>query len=167
MTTIKIELCGGMMPTLATPRAAAYDLYVPEDVILKKGRQVIPLGFCMELPKGYRGIITGRSGFTCKGVEVKAYFFGDDRWLELSAGSSRIDADVLMGVIDDDYRDTVGVLFKVNEDYDESSLRYVIPKGTRIAQMLIDEKPETEMVIVEALDRSVDRGGGYGHTGSK
>lgn len=38
---------GAILPKKATEGSAAYDLYTPEDIIIKPGRQVIPLGFAM------------------------------------------------------------------------------------------------------------------------
>ena len=44
---------GAVLPKKATEGSAAYDLYVPEDTIIKPGRQIIPLGFAMEMQLGY------------------------------------------------------------------------------------------------------------------
>jgi dUTPase len=43
----------------------------------------------------------------------------------------------------------------------------VLPKGTRIAQMRIVKIPQTQMVKVDRINMSNDRGGGFGHTGAK
>ena len=41
---ITVVLCGGLMPTLSVEYSAGYDLYVPLDTIIKKGRQVVKIG---------------------------------------------------------------------------------------------------------------------------
>lgn len=166
MEQVKIKLNGGIMPTKGSEFAAAYDLYVPENIELKHGRQVIDLKFSIELPHGYAAIIQPRSGFACKGMAVHA--MTKSCWL-LALGffgrEKRIDADVIVGLIDEDYRNNVGALVKSN--YKSLFRRAFLPKGTRIAQMRIVKVPETSLIEVEELDMSKNRGGGYGHTGVK
>lgn len=165
MKTIKIKLEGGIIPKKATPTDACYDLYCPCDYVLKTGRQVVDLMFAMEIPAGYTGIIKPRSGFSVKGMEVCRYNRNGDE-LKLMTDKYRIDADVIVGTVDSAYRNHVGVILKVNRYIYDNEL-FVIPKGTRIAQMQIQEVPETAIVLVGELDMTNDRGGGYGHTGSK
>lgn len=56
-------------PEKQTNGAAAYDLYVPTDTPIKQGRNIVPLGFCMEMPDGYRAHIDARSGYSSKAME--------------------------------------------------------------------------------------------------
>jgi dUTPase len=77
----------------------------------------------------------------------------------------RVDADVIVGLIDDDYRGNAGVIVKSN--FKSFVRRAIIPKGTRIAQMRIVKVPDTELLETESIDMSKNRGGGYGHTGVK
>lgn len=163
---VKIKLNGGIMPTKGSSYAAAYDVYVPENVELRYGRQVIDLKFSMELPHGYAAVIQPRSGFTCKGMQA---FLTIRKWwyvlLGVSSKVARIDADVVVGLVDEDYRDSVGAL--VISRFRPIFRKAIIPSGTRIAQMRIVQVPETGMVEVEDLDMSKNSGGGYGHTGEK
>ena len=62
-------LPGAALPKKATDGSAAYDLYVPEDTIIKPGRHIIPLGFAMEMEPGYEALVNPRSGFSSKGME--------------------------------------------------------------------------------------------------
>lgn len=166
MEQVKIKLNGGIMPTKGSEFAAAYDLYVPENTELKYGRQVIDLKFSIELPHGYAAIIQPRSGFTCKGMQVQAMI---RHWWFMLLGvfskEKRVDADVMVGLVDEDYRDSVGALVKSN--YLPIFRKAVIPKGTRIAQMRVVGVPDTELKDVVRLDMTKNRGGGYGHTGTK
>ena len=145
------------MPTKGSPLSAAYDLYCPHDVTLSYGRQVIDMMFCMELPHGKAAIVQPRSGFASKGVEVLCSHDG------MKAEPYRLDADVEIGLVDEDYRGRVGVILKVNR---RSRATFVIPAGTRIAQMRIVDVPETELAAVDELDMSNNRGGSFGHTGA-
>lgn len=156
---IKVKLNGGMMPTKATPFDAAYDIRVPEDVTLNEGRQTIDMKFALEIPKGYAAIIQPRSGFSAKGIDCVG-----------SGGSkTRIDGDVKIGLIDSSYRNNIGVTIHVREHHARANVLYPnkIAKGTRIAQMRIVEVPDTELIEVDELDMTNDRGGGFGHTGVK
>ena len=154
---VKILLEGGVTPKKATEGAACYDLYVPEDFKLKHGRQILPLGFRLQLPKNMAAIIKPRSGFSSNGIEVTY-----EQLCELY--TKRIDADVLLGTIDSDLKGIVGVIIDV---HDELASHTFIAKGIRIAQMQLVEVPETEFKQVETLDETERGDGGFGHTGAK
>lgn len=166
METVKIKLNGGVMPQKATEGAAAYDLYVPEDITLIGWRQVINLRFSIELPKGYAATIQPRSGFSAKGIEVEEQFTLDDG--SIKTEMVRVDGDVVRGLIDADYRGEVGVILHFMSLYSSNErFHYTIKKGTRIAQMQIVKVPQVELVQVEELSET-DRGeGGFGHTGTR
>lgn len=148
METIGIKKLSedALIPMRATSGAACFDLYVPRETAIQKGRNVIPLDIAIELPHGTYAEIRPRSGFSAKGFE--------------DVHGCRRDADVLHGIVDADYRGNVGVLVR-SEDY------FVIAKGTRVAQMLICNYLPCELTEVEELS-STDRGaGGFGSTGTK
>lgn len=150
---IKIRLEGGMMPERKSALAAAYDLYVPRDTVLRDGRQVLDLGFSMELPRGFCAVVQPRSGFSARGMEVTAE----------DGAPVRADADVIIGLVDEDYRGHVGVIVDARL---HGRGRLLLKKGTRIAQMRIAAVPDTVLRAVDGLDMTADRGGGFGHTGS-
>lgn len=157
MEQIKIKLEGGMMPKKATSFDAAYDVYVPEDTDLKIGRQCIDLKFRMELTHGMAAFIRSRSGYSLKGIEATVVD------LQGKEHDVRIDAEVMTGLIDEKYRNCLGVLLNFHL-YEGFYKRIYLKKGTRIAQMQIVAVPDTEMVQVDELDMTDDRGGGFGHT---
>ena len=162
-----------ILPKRATEGAVAYDVFVPKDTVVKKGRQVIPLGFAIELPNcNYEAKIEPRSGFSSKGMEGYSRCIVHEHVLDtrLAGGESkkkeyiaakpdRFNADVLVGKIDSDYRGEVGVIIKNDDDRE-----FVIKAGTRIAQMTFYNVPETVLTEVEELSES-DRKGGFGSTG--
>lgn len=165
---VKIKLNGGIMPKKAHPSDAAFDLYVPEDVVLQHGRQIVDLKFSIELPIGYAATIQPRSGFSSKGIEVEEHFCLFEG-CEDDISIVRINGDVLRGLVDSGYRGNVGVILNIvhmgcgyNDEY-----YHVLKKGTRIAQMQIVEVPQVELVEAEKLS-DADRGeGGFGHTGAR
>lgn len=156
------------MPKKAHPSDAAFDLYVPEDVVLQHGRQIIDLKFSIELPIGYAATIQPRSGFSSKGIEVEEHFCLFEG-CEDDISIVRINGDVLRGLVDSGYRGNVGVILNIvhmgcgyTDEY-----YHVLKKGTRIAQMQIVEVPQVELVEAEQLS-DADRGeGGFGHTGAR
>lgn len=141
------------MPKKADAGAAGYDLYVPRDFLLEPGRRVIPLDFAIQLDPGYEATIRPRSGFAAKGIECL---------LEDRGRTVRINADVLLGTIDSTYRGNVGVI--VHNHQEEN---YIIPQGTRIAQMVISQCYMGELEETSELDKTERGEGGFGHTGVK
>lgn len=140
-----------IIPKKATDGSIAFDVYVPKDIVIEKGRQVIPLEFAIELPIGYEAKIEARSGFSLKGMEGIS-----------ENGPTRFDADVITGKIDSDYRGNVGVIINSIEER-----RFYIKRGTRIAQMTIyHSAPDWEFVEVEELSETERDKGGFGHSGT-
>lgn len=165
MIEVKIKLNGGIMPEKATDRAAAYDLYAPEDVVVKNGRQIIDMKFSIELPQGYAATIQPRSGFSAKGIEATKMFIDGSFSVDAEEGV-RVDGDVIRGLIDEDYRGSIGVILKASVKTHPYE-KMVIKKGTRIAQMQIVEVPQTKLVEAYELSET-DRGeGGFGSTGTR
>lgn len=154
---------GAIIPSKATKGSAAYDLYVPQDVVVEAGRFIIPLGFAMEMPLGVEALIDPRSGFSAKGMEghkiIQLKSFDIDEPF-ISQLPHRFDCDVIEGKIDSDYRNEVGVIV-----YNKSS-RFLLKKGTRIAQMTFHKVESPEWKEVEELSES-KREGGFGSTGTK
>lgn len=163
MIPVKIKLNGGMMPQKQHDDDAAFDVFAPEDVELSYGRQLINLRFALELPKGYAATIQPRSGFSFKGVEVARILFDNE---EIVVTKERIDADVIRGLIDAGYRGEVRVILKVNKVF-SPSMKYVLKRGTRIAQMQIIKVPEVELIEAEELSETGRGEGGIGSTGVK
>lgn len=164
-----------VMPKRATEGSVAYDVYVPEDTIVRKGRQVIPLQFAIELPdKYYEAKIEPRSGFSSKGMEGYEVIHKTAQKITPTEGfkyetseaeyaclePQRFDCDVLIGKVDSDHRDSVGVIVN-NRDGRE----FLVKAGARIAQMTIYKVPETEFVQVSELTET-GRKGGFGSTGT-
>lgn len=148
METIKIKRLSedALVPVRATDGAACFDLYVPRDTPIKKGRNVVPLDLSIELPEGFYAEIRPRSGFSAKGME--------------DVTGCRRDADVLHGLVDCDYRGNVGVIVK-SEDF------FIIAKGTRVAQMLIGNYYPCDLSEADELSETDRQGCGFGSTGTK
>ena len=153
---IKVDLCGGLMTKKADDVSAGYDLRCPADVVIKKGRNVVQLGIKIRLPVGIEGNIRPRSGFSAKGME--GYTIPRFKWLKPKL--KRFDADVIEGTVDCGYHNGIGVIIK---NYDKP---FLIKKGTRIAQIVFSVHELPQLHETEELE-GYDRGGGFGHTGTK
>lgn len=148
---VKIKLLeNGIMPTKGTDGAAAYDLYVPEDTMIRHGRSVVKLKFMMQLPNNYKAEIEPRSGYSVNGFEGAVN--GPD--------IRRFDCDVIHGLIDEDYRGEVGVIVRNNDE------PFWVKQGSRIAQMIINKIEPTTLVSVDVLDDTSRGVGGFGSTGA-
>lgn len=143
-----------LLPKRATEGSAAYDLYIPEDVLVGMGRQIIKLKFAIEVPKGYEAKIEPRSGYSSKGMEGRVF---ESTPKEMT---DRFDCDVLVGKIDSDYRGDVGIIINNREEFP-----FYLKRGQRIAQMTIYKVEDAEFVETEELSDTERGDGGFGHTG--
>lgn len=188
-TKFKKLLPGAKLPKKATEGSAAYDLYVPEDVTIKPGRQIILLGFAMEMEPGYQALVEPRSGFSSKGME--GYHIQEEHKVSFNPGYAnlwwpnpnprreetpeiirenksyiaiepeRFDCDVVVGKIDADYREGIGVIVN-NRD----KRTFMVKAKTRIAQLTFLKVETVEWEETDTLSET-DRDGGFGSTGTK
>lgn len=127
-------------PTRAHPGDAGLDLKAAENALLYPGdRQAIDTGVCVEVAKGYVGLLCARSG--------KALQSG----LGIANG---------VGVIDSGYRGPVKVLL-----INHGGKQIEISRGDRIAQLLIVPIETPSVEIVDSLSDSERGVGGLGSTG--
>jgi dUTP pyrophosphatase len=135
---------GLALPAYQSAHAAGLDLLaaVPEDapLILAPGKYaLIPTGLTVALPPGYEAQVRPRSGLAAKhGVTV------------LNAP----------GTVDADYRGEVCVLL-----INHGEAPFPIRRGERIAQMVIAQVIQAELVPVTALTATERGSGGFGSTG--
>lgn len=127
-----------ILPSYAHEGDAGMDLFSTMNICLEQNQRIlVPLGFSLELPRGYVSLIKGKSG------------------LALNKGLA-----ILGGVIEYTYRGEYGVII-LNTGYDD----LVIKKDQKIAQLLIQPIERAELEEVNELS-DTDRGsGGFGSTG--
>ncbi|MEM6812178.1 MAG: dUTP diphosphatase [Pseudomonadota bacterium] len=148
-TKVKVALAplehavGLNLPTYATEQSAGMDLTaaIEEDVeIAPQERALIPTGLSIALPDGYEAQVRPRSGLALKhGITVLN----------------------TPGTIDADYRGEIGVIL-INLGSEE----FVIKRGMRIAQMVVERHEKIEWDVVESLEESERGEGGFGSTGT-
>lgn len=128
------------VPEFKTEGAVCADCYAytqGETVTIYAGeRQLVSLGFALELPQGYEAVIRPRSGNSKNGI------------------------DVAIGTIDCDYRGIVmaNIINNSNEDF-------IINNQDRICQLAIRQVPKINFIEVEELNDTERGSNGFGSTG--
>ena len=125
-------------PTKAHTTDAGFDLYADEEVILLKGETLaVKTNIAIELPEGHVADVRPRSGWTLN-TSLRVQY----------------------GTIDAGYREGIGIICELARDDG-----MMIPKGMKLAQLVILPIPEITLQEVEELSDS-DRGvNGFGSTG--
>jgi len=130
-----------VLPQRAYAGDAGFDLAACERVELAPGgRAVVGTGLAVALPDGYAGFVQPRSGLA-------------DRH-----GISIVNAP---GLIDSGYRGELKVIL-LNTDATHS---FVVEPGMRIAQLVVLEVPELELVETDELPATERGARGHGSSG--
>jgi dUTP pyrophosphatase len=130
------------LPAYARSGDAGADLLAREPATLAPGggRALVPTGIALALPVGYAGFVQPRSG------------------LALRHGVTCLNTP---GLIDAGYRDELRVLL-VNTDPRQE---YVVQRGDRIAQLVVQRVEQATFTPVTELPVSERGEGGFGSTG--
>lgn len=129
------------LPERAYDGDAGLDLSACERVELPPGgRAVVGTGIAVAIPAGHAGLVVPRSGLAAR------------------HGLGKVNAP---GLIDEGYRGEVKVIL-LNTDRDEP---FVVEPGMRIAQLVVVELPQVELVEVDELPPSERGAGGLGSSG--
>ncbi len=116
---------------------AGLDIFSSIDCVLKAGEvKPVPTGIRMAVPDGHVGLVWDKSGISLRGIHR------------------------LAGVIDSGYRGEVRVVM-VNLGNEA----FVIEKGMKIAQLLVQPVTEVKVVETEELETSSRGEAGFGSTG--
>ena len=138
-----LEVCkydiDSQAPTLGSTKAAGYDLYASERIIVPQNdRKLISTGIKIKLPHNTVGIIKSRSGLAVRNnIDAKA------------------------GVIDEDYRGIVKVVL-----HNSGTSDFEVNIGDRIAQLLVMPILRPQIEIVNTLNDTERGEGGFGSTGT-
>lgn len=125
------------LPRYSQRGDAGLDLFSVVRCVLEAGEiQAIPTGIQVAIPKGHVGLIWDKSGLSLEGVHR------------------------LAGVIDSDYRGEVKVVMANLKDKP-----FVVERGMKVAQMLIQPIKEVRVVETEELEETSRGEKGFGSTG--
>lgn len=130
------------LPAYATKGSAGFDLsacITTEETLAPGEIKLIPTGLSFEIPEGYEIQIRPRSGLAAKN------------------GISIVNTP---GTIDSDYRGEVKIIM-----INHSKTPFVIKRGERIAQAVLNAAPQAQLIEAEELTDTTRGAGGFGHTG--
>lgn len=134
---LKIKLDNGAFePVRAHPTDAGLDLRSPIDFWLYRGEHVcIDTGVHVEIPEGYVGLITSKSGLMKRGVTSR-------------------------GTIDASFRGSIGAVL-----YNHGDEAVEFHKGDKLTQLVILPIETPEIEYVNELSETDRGSGGFGSTG--
>ncbi len=144
MVTVKVKLLDKSLniPKYANSGDAGLDLYSRLDYRLKPfERKKIPTGIKVAIPTGCAGFVQPKSGLAIKN------------------GIGLVNSP---GLIDSGYRGEVCAIL-INLDPEKE---FIIKKGDKICQLVIQKIEDANIVEVKDLDRTNRGEGGFGSTGS-
>ncbi len=129
-----------ILPQYALPQDAGMDFYADEETIIPpQERKIISTGIALAIPSGYVGLVWDKSGIAAKhGLKTMG------------------------GVVDSGYRGEIKIIV-----HNLSEEPYLVTKGTKIAQLLIQPVEQRTIVEVDTLDETTRGEGGFGSTGEK
>ena len=143
MLELKIKLLEDDLPVPRYQHEGDAGLDLPSriDYRLEPGeRAQIPTGIAVAIPRGYAGFVMVRSGLAAR------------------HGIACVNAP---GLIDAGYRGEINVIL-LNTDRREP---FIIHRGDRIAQLVLQKVVEATVVTVDELDATGRGDGGFGSTG--
>jgi len=128
---------GAFMPERGLPDDAGLDLASPSTVLVEGGgRILVDTGVHVEIPRGYVGILTGRSSMSAQ------------------------DWECVQGTIDAGYTGSIKVLLR-----NRRPISRALVEGSKIAQLILVPCITPEIRQVDRLQETARGDGGFGSTG--
>lgn len=134
---MRIQLdTGAKMPTRGHATDAGLDLYSMEDKYVSPGEyEVFETGVHVEIPSGYVGLVTSKSGLMAKGITSR-------------------------GTIDSGYTGSIKAIL-----FNHGGRGHLVRKGDKITQLVLLPIITPELEVVEHLEETERANGGFGSTG--
>lgn len=127
---------GAKAPTRAHATDAGLDLYSPIRSVIRPGDWVkIDTGVHVQIPKGYVGLLTSKSGLMNEGITSR-------------------------GTIDSGYAGSIQAVL-----FNHSGKTHIVEKGQKITQLVIMPIITPELEQVASLEDTERGNGGFGSTG--
>ena len=161
-----------IVPCYGRKGDAGLDLFTAEDIrIPSRETKVVPTDIAIQLPQGYEAQVRPRSGISlngAKGCYHVSLVLTFSPILEEDMIPKEIKEEcspylrVQLGTIDSNYRGNIGII-----TYNQEPYEVLIPKGTKLAQLVIAPVVSAELVEVDSLEESERGENGYGSSGNK
>lgn len=173
MTKLQIKLLSdnATKPKRADDESAGYDIYAAETVILEpQEKALIATDLTVNIPKGYVGLLTSRSGVSSKThlvVETGKIDAGFQGHMKINVKNDRLPIKKKRRSLA--YLDISGKgVWETNNNKKYKIGTYQINKGDRLAQLVIVPIWTPELVPVKEFSNETARGqNGFGSSGTR
>lgn len=151
------------MPKYSREGDVGLDLYTSKDIVIMPYETIaIPTDIAVAIPFGHEGTIRPRSGNSLNGVKGCKRIPNDYTWDISECDDCQPYLRVQLGTIDSNYRGNIGII-----TYNQENYMVFIPKGTKLAQLVISPVDQCMLTEVNSLD-DTNRGiNGFGSSGHR
>lgn len=170
---IKLLSDNATLPKRADDHSAGYDIYAAETVILEpQEKALIATHLAVNIPQGYVGLLTSRSGVSSKTnlvIETGKIDAGFQGSMRINIKNDCRVYDPLQMNLNRVTRDITGDIIQAPYIKDSETIdKYLIKKGDRLAQLVIVPIWTPELVIVKEFSNETTRGTkGFGSSGTR
>ncbi|WP_239734102.1 dUTP pyrophosphatase [Mammaliicoccus sp. H-M33] len=166
---IKLLSNNATIPTRAYGVSAGLDIYAAETVVIEPQEKILlATDIAVDIPEGYVGLLTSRSGVSSKThlvVETGKIDAGYNGHVKVNIKNDSV---VLIpnGLATNNIKDIKGEMMTTEQKADFCIGSYVIIKGDKIAQLVITPIVTPEVNVVEEFNSESIRGtNGFGSSG--
>ncbi|MCJ0913257.1 dUTP pyrophosphatase [Mammaliicoccus sciuri] len=166
---IKLLSDNATIPTRAYGVSAGLDIYAAETVVIKPQEKILlATDIAVDIPEGYVGLLTSRSGVSSKThlvVETGKIDAGYNGHMKVNIKNDSVVL-VPSGMVTKNIINIEGVVMKSEPEESFCLGSYVINKGDKIAQLVIVPIVTPEVNVVEEFESESERGtNGFGSSG--
>ncbi|WP_436894762.1 dCTP deaminase domain-containing protein [Mammaliicoccus sciuri] len=171
MNNLNIKLLSenATIPTRAYGVSAGLDIYAAETVVIEPQEKILlATDIAVDIPEGYVGLLTSRSGVSSKThlvVETGKIDAGYNGHVKVNIKNDSVVL-VPSGMVTKNIINIEGVVMKSEPEESFCLGSYVINKGDKIAQLVIVPIVTPEVNVVEEFESESERGtNGFGSSG--
>ncbi len=166
---IKLLSDNATTPTRAYGVSAGLDIYAAETVVIEPQEKILlDTDIAVDIPEGYVGLLTSRSGVSSKThlvVETGKIDAGYNGHMKVNIKNDSVVL-VPSGMVTKNIMNIEGVVMKSEPEESFCLGSYVINKGDKIAQLVIVPIVTPEVNVVEEFKSESERGtNGFGSSG--
>lgn len=166
---IKLLSDNATIPTRAYGVSAGLDIYAAETVVIEPQEKILlDTDIAVDIPEGYVGLLTSRSGVSSKThlvVETGKIDAGYNGHMKVNIKNDSVVL-VPSGMVTKNIMNIEGVVMKSEPEESFCLGSYVINKGDKIAQLVITPIVTPEVNVVEEFESESERGtNGFGSSG--
>lgn len=166
---IKLLSDNATTPTRAYGVSAGLDIYAAETVVIEPQEKILlSTDIAIDIPEGYVGLLTSRSGVSSKThlvVETGKIDAGYNGHVKVNIKNDSVVL-VPSGMVTKNIMNIEGVVMKSEPEESFCLGSYVINKGDKIAQLVIVPIVTPEVNVVEEFESESERGtNGFGSSG--